>query len=314
MDPLAPEVLFFPITSFPYIVNTNPKLQECFMFDFVVRPGWIVYNPNAVTVLSCNQMFQPVYELAPIWNPQKQLFKIKCQDDLKDLKDMLEKPIVFCATRRQECEAMVNGFDTDFVLVLDPSDPKIATQIKKIIDDVEQKLACGQKFWRKIDFAGLLDELTMPQFKNLVYWLNGEFYITNHSKPNPLLQHNLWHLWLAMLPVFLLVSLPYRAVRKTCCHDRKVHLQVRLKLTFCPVDALVLHFYSGDQRPIPGRYLTDEKLYIVRECDASELRSLACFASPDQELKNSQTRLSKTTLKFMDMLQSTKQVIKSKGS
>lgn len=110
-------------------------------------------------------MFQAVYELAPIWNPQKQLFKIKCQDDLKDLKDMLEKPIVFCATRRQECEAMVNGFDTDFVLVLDPSDPKIATQIKKIIDDVEQKLDCRQKFWLKIDFAGLLDELTMPSSK-----------------------------------------------------------------------------------------------------------------------------------------------------
>lgn len=76
-----------------------------------------------------------------------------------------DRRIVFCATRRQECEAMVNGFDTDFVLVLDPSDPKIATQIKKIIDDVEQKLDCRQKFWLKIDFAGLLDELTMPSSK-----------------------------------------------------------------------------------------------------------------------------------------------------
>ena len=76
MDTPAPEVLMFPITSFPYILNTRAELQGGFLLDFEVRPGWIVYNPNVVTVLSCNQMFQPVYELNPIWNPEKQVFKI----------------------------------------------------------------------------------------------------------------------------------------------------------------------------------------------------------------------------------------------
>lgn len=279
MDSLPPEVLIFPITSFPYILNKKPELQECFLLDFVVRPGWIVYNPNAVTVLSSNQMFHPVYELPPIWNSGKQLFKIHCQDDLDDLKGMLKKPIVFCATRRQECEAMINGFDTDFVLVLDPSDPKIAAQIEKTVRRVEQNLASEKKFCLKIDFADLLDQLTKPEFKSLVYWLNCEFYITNHCRPNKFLQLNQWYLWLVLLPVFLMVSLPYHAVRTFCTHDEKLHLQVCFKLEFCPNTILVLHFYAANQRPIPGRYLEDSKrqLYTERDCFASELTSLVCL-------------------------------------
>ena len=314
MDSLPQEVLIFPITSFPYILNNNrPELQECFLLDFSVRPGWIVYNPTAVTVLSCNEMFQPVYELAPIWNPGKQVFKIKCTDDLEDLKDMLEKPIVFCTTRRQECEAMINGFDTDFVVLLDPREPKIAAQIKKIVDRVQHRLASGQKFWLKIDFAGLLDELTMHQFKNMVYWLNCEFHITNHCKPNHFLQLNQWYLWLIMLPVFLMFSLPYRVARKACSHDEKIHFQVRFKLEFCPDTVLALYFYSASKRPTPGRYLTEEKLYVIRDCDTSELRSIACFKSPDQESRKGQksANLKKKSPKFKHSLHVTKLRIKT---
>ncbi|KAJ7383412.1 hypothetical protein OS493_028088 [Desmophyllum pertusum] len=224
--PVPPEVLMFPITSLPYILNTRPELQQSFLLDFEVRPGWIVYNPNVVSVLSCNEMFQPVYELNPIWNPDKQVFKIKSNDDLDDLKDMLAKPIVFCTTRRQECEAMINGFDTDFVLLLDPSDPQIATQIKQIVDRVEERLNSGQKFCLKINFSDLLDKLTSNQFKNLVYWMNCEFHITNHCRPNQFLQMNLWIFWCAMLPVFLMASLPYRIARKAYFHDEEIHLQV----------------------------------------------------------------------------------------
>ena len=155
----------FPITSLPYILNSRPDLQQCFMLDFEVRPGWIVYNPNVVTVLSCNEMFRPVYKLNRIWNPDKQVFKIKCNDDLDDLKDMLAKPIVFCTTRRQECEAMINGFDTDFVLLLDPRDPQIATQIQNIVDRIDERLNSGGKFCLKITFSDLLDRLTLDEFK-----------------------------------------------------------------------------------------------------------------------------------------------------
>ena len=171
---------------------------------------------------------------------------------------------------------MINGFDTDFVLVLDPSDPKIAAQIEKIV----QNLASQKNFCLKIDFADLLDQLIKPKFKSLFYWLNCEFYITNHCRPNKFLQLNQWYLWLVLLPVFLMVSIPYHAVRKSRTHDEKPHLQVCFKLEFCPNTLLALHLYSANQRPIPGRYLEDSRkrqLYIERDCFASELTSLVCL-------------------------------------
>lgn len=275
---LIPEVLMFPITSFPYILNTKPELQQCFLLDFEIRPGWIVYNPNVVTVLSCNQMFQPVYELNSIWNPDKQVFKIKCNDDLEELKKLLAKPIVFCTTRRQECEAIINGFDTDFVLLLDPSDHQIAKQIDNIVNRVEERLNSGQKFCFKVNFSDLLDRLTLGKFKRLVHWLNNEFHITNHCRPNHFLQMNVCLFWCAMLPVFLMASLPYRIARRACVHDEEIHLLVRFKLEFCPDTVLVLHFFSVDQ-PMPGRYDTNEKLYIERDCCSAELETLVCFNS-----------------------------------
>ena len=59
---------------------------------------------------------------------------------------MLAKPIVICATRRQECKAIINGFDTDFVLLLDPSGHQIAKQIDSTVNRVEERLNSGQKF------------------------------------------------------------------------------------------------------------------------------------------------------------------------
>ncbi len=309
MDSLAPEVLMFPITSFPYILNTRPELQECFLLDFEVRPGWIVYIPNVVTVLSCNQMFQPVYELNSIWKQDKQVFKIKCKDHLEDLKDMLAKPIVFCATRRQQGEALIDGFDTDFVLLLDPNDPKIAKQINKIVDRVEERLNSGQTFCLKINFSDFLDRLTLGVFKKQVYWLNTEFYITNHCRPNPFLQINRWLVWCAMFPVFLMASLPYRIQRKACVHDEEINLHVRFKLKFCPNTVLVLHFFSVDQ-PLPGRYLTHEKLYIERDCCSTELGSLVCFKHQDSidEIKKRRTlSLNNIKSKLRILLEGTRQ-------
>lgn len=277
---LQPEVLMFPITSFPHILNTKPELQQCFLLDFEIRPGWIVYNPNVVTVLSCNQMFQPVYELNSIWNPDKQVFKIRCNDDLEELKKMLAKPIVFCTTRRQECEAIINGFDTDFVLLLDPSDHLIAKQIDNIVNRVEERLISGQKFCLKVNFSDLLDTLTLGKFKKLVHWLNSEFHITNHRRPDHFLQMNVCFFWCAMLPVFLMASLPYRIARRVYVRDEEIHLHVKFKLEFCPDTVLVLHFFSVDH-PMPGRYHTNEKLYIERDCSSEELEALVCFKPPD---------------------------------
>lgn len=298
MDTLAPEVLLFPITSFPYILNNRPELQECFLLDFEVRPGWIVYNPNAVTILSSNQMFQPVYELNPIWNPDKQVFKIKSSDDLEEMKEMLAKPIVFCPTRRQECEAMINGFDTDFVLLLDPSDAEIAKQINKIVNRLEERLNSRKKFCIKINFGELLDRLTLGVFKKQVYWLNAEFYVTNHCRPNNFLQINTGLVWCAMLPVFLFASLPYRIVRKACIQDEEINLHVRFKFEFCPNTVLVLHFFSVD-KPLPGRYFTSEKLYIERDCCCTELRSLVCFNSQNNSHKVKKRKLTQAGLNIV---------------
>ncbi|KAL9972473.1 hypothetical protein ACROYT_G018780 [Oculina patagonica] len=210
-------------------------------------------------------MFQPVYDLNSIWKQDKQVFKIKCEDDLEDLKDMLAKPIVFCASRRQQGEALIDGFDTDFVLLLDPSDPEIAKQINKIVGQVEERLNVGQKFCLKINFSDLLDRLTWNMFKKHVYWLNTEFYITNHCRPNQFLQTNRWLVWCAIFPLFLMASLPYRIQRKACVHDEEINLHVRFKLKFCPNTVLVLHFFSVDQ-PLPGRYFTHENLPELQEC------------------------------------------------
>ncbi|PFX17071.1 Aldehyde dehydrogenase X, mitochondrial [Stylophora pistillata] len=302
MESLSTEVLMFPITSLPFILNNRPELQEGFLLDFEIRPGWIVYNPNVVTVLSCNQMFQPVYELEPIWNSDKQLFKIKSTDNLEDLRVMLSKPIVFCATRRQECEAMINGFDTDFVILLDPKRPEVAVQIKKVFDRVEEHLKSGQKFCLQIHFSDLLEKATLDEFKSFVYWYNGEFYITNHCKPNQFLLTNHWLFWCAVFPVFLMGSIPYRIARKACVYDEEITLQMRSKLTFCPETVLVLHFYCVD-KPLPGRYLRNEKLFVERECSPTELERLVCFkAKEPRKQKRCSFRMKRIKYRLISLL------------
>jgi len=106
-----------------------------------------------------------VCELNSIWNPDKQVFTIKGNDELEEMRKMLAKPMVFCATRRQECEAIINGFDTDFVLLLDPSDHQITKQIDDIVNRVEERLNSGKKFCLKVSFSDLLDRLTLGKFK-----------------------------------------------------------------------------------------------------------------------------------------------------
>ena len=80
---------------------------------------------------------------------------------------MLAKPIDFCTTTRQECEAIINGVDTDFVLLLDPSDRQISKQIDNIVnhDCVEERLTSGEKFCLKVSFSDLLERLTLGKFK-----------------------------------------------------------------------------------------------------------------------------------------------------
>ena len=64
-----PAVTYFPISSFPNLLEKGklPSLKPgCFVFDLEVKPGWIRYNPKEVTVLSCNEMFHPIFPVPSI--------------------------------------------------------------------------------------------------------------------------------------------------------------------------------------------------------------------------------------------------------
>ena len=171
-------------------------------------------------------------------------------------------------------------------------------QIDNIVNCVEERLNSGQTFCLKVNFSDLLERLTLGKFKKLVHWLNSEFYITNHCRPNHFSQMNVCFFWCAMLLVFLMASLPYRIARRACVHDEEIHLLVKFKLEFCPDSVLVLHFFSVDH-PMPGRYQTNEKLYIERVCSSNELEALVCFDPPDNndELKRSKTLLKTKEIK-----------------
>ena len=77
-----------------------------------------------------------------------------------------------------------------------------------------------------------------------------------------------------------MASLPYRITRKARVQDEEINLRVRFKLEFCTNTVLVLHFFSADL-PLPGRYFTNEKLYIERDCSSTELGSLVCVNHQD---------------------------------
>ena len=277
-----PEAVIFPVSSLPYILEKKAtELQGCFSLDYVVRPGWIGYNPNKITVLTCNEMFQPVYFLPSIYNVRKQLIKVKTDEDLKECRSMFRKPLLFCITRRQQCEAMVNGFDTDFLILLDTSHPSVMTKLKKIMEFVEKKIKLRKKFCITVDLSEMLKEMSPEIFKKHVMWLNCSFCITNHCRPNPFLELNIPIMWCAMFPGFLFVSLPYRAYRKSCCEDKIFPLQFHPKFDACSKSLLLLYFFAAEH-PSPGMYLKHEKLFIARLSSPEIINSLISLPAKEE--------------------------------
>lgn len=104
-------LFFSPISSLPDLVRNGklPPLANSLLFDLEVKPGWIRYNPKDVTVLSCNEMFEPIYQVPAICHKQDQTIKIDTKADFESLVSMFKKPIIMCVTRRQEDEAMITG-------------------------------------------------------------------------------------------------------------------------------------------------------------------------------------------------------------
>ena len=268
-------VFFCPISSLPDLVGKGklPSLTNSLLFDLEVKPGWIHYNPNEVTVLSCNEMFEPIYPVPSICHTEEHTIKLDKKADYERLVSIFNKPIIMCVTRRQEDEAMINGFDTDFIVVLDPSDPRFAQELSQITRFVEKQVHKGKNFYLTIDLSERLDELSPLDFKKHIMWLNCTFHITNFHAPNSVMTLTGLYIWCLLFPCCIAIALPYRIYRKLRCVDKKMNLNVRFCLGVTESVPLALHFFS-DRHALPGRYQTQGHGFHLRACPASELKSL----------------------------------------
>lgn len=264
-----------PISSLPDLVDAGklPGLADGLAFDMEVKPGWIHYNPNEVTVLSCNEMFNPIYPVPRICRTQDHTIKIDTKCDFDSLVAMFTKPIILCVTRRQEDEAMFNGFDMDFIVVFSPKDPAVAEELSRITEYVEKKLRKRKKFFLTIDLSERLDEISPLDYKKHILWLNCVFHVTNFHAPNPILTLNILYLWCVLLPCCIAIALPYRFCRRLRCVDKKMDLNVQFCLEATDSAPLLLHFFSG-RPPLPGRYRTQSHKFSLRACPRTELKSL----------------------------------------
>lgn len=134
------KVLFCPVGSLFSLSISEPldgqMLSGCFQFSSEVKPGWIQYDPNKITVITSNEMFSPVYSPSSIVQPKKQMLQLVTEDDVSTLKILLEKPVLLCVTRRHQFDnpidvspmdtdvsnrCTVSGFDIDFAVVFPPA-------------------------------------------------------------------------------------------------------------------------------------------------------------------------------------------------
>ena len=268
-------VFFCPISSLPDLIEKGKIscLEDSLFFDSEIQPGWIRFNSDKVTILSSNEMFEPILQVPHLFHPEEHTFKINSDVDLGNLIALFKKPLIMCVTRRQEDEAMINGFDTDFVIVFDPSDSKVAQELSRVTEYVEKHLRKRKKFHLTIDLSEKLDEISPLDFKKHVMWLNCFFHVTNYHAPNPVLTLDIFYLWFILLPCCIAVALPYRLYRKLRCVDRKIDLNIQFFLEATDSVPLALYFFSGCP-PNPGRYRTESHKYHLRACPGTELRSL----------------------------------------
>ena len=219
-------------------------------------------------------MFKAIYPVSGIARIHNHTtVKVKTKADYEHLVAKFKKPIILCVTRREQDSKFLEGFDMDFVVVLDPSDSKIAQELTKITALVQKHLCKQDKFYLTVDLSERLEELTPRNFKRRVMWLNCSFHVTNFHAPNPILSLNHFFLWVMLLPCCITVALPYRLYRKLRCVDEKIELNVHFRLKFSDAVPLALYFFSG-RHPLPGRYKTQGDQFHLRACPATELMSL----------------------------------------
>ena len=211
-------LLFCPLTCLRrFILKNNSResemLQDCFHFEKEVKPGWIQYDPENITVLSGNDRLRPKAKIESIVDIHKQMVTVKNEADLKILQDMLDKPVMMCVTRRHNCSKIaktecsgsavtenlslnlverelrsMNGFDIDFAVIFLPHGV-LRDHIVKILRQARENIAARRKFCFMIDIKHMMKELTPPELQDAdlleyVSWHNTAFWLTNHCKPH----------------------------------------------------------------------------------------------------------------------------------
>ncbi|KAJ7393073.1 hypothetical protein OS493_008371 [Desmophyllum pertusum] len=247
-------VIFIPITCLRRLVikqnyvAESQMLQGCFDFDKEVKPGWIQYDPQKITVLSCNDSLRPMGTVNRNVDANKQMLSVKNEADFKDLSDILEKPVLLCATRRHQCPnakilcsdllslepaqrelSSMNGFDIDFAVIFPPG--VLKNKIIKSLKNIRKKIAERKRFCIRVDIKHMMQELTPTELQDaesleFVSWHNTSFWLTNHCKPHHSLMYvNGFLFWAVLFPLSLFVALPYRLTRRILCEDTHVRLE-----------------------------------------------------------------------------------------
>ena len=294
------KVLLCPLASLCSlsISRANKEMLDgCFLFDDEVRPGWIRYNPEKITVITSNEMFKLQGRPSGIVHSRKQMLTIRTSDDVATLEVILDKPVLLCVTRRHYVKApvvtldldtdaatlpthqdTVNGFDMDFAVIFPPADLK--QKLKEILTFARQKIEKGHRFSVMIDLKALLDDWTpsvMQSKDSLEYisWHNTAFWVTNHCKPHHSLMYvNNLLFWIALFPYAFFAALPYRLCRRILCTDKRVLLENKMHFTVGNAEDKVLVCTWSSETPSPGEYQKHEGRFTLRVVELSWFKSL----------------------------------------
>lgn len=291
------KVLFCPVGSLFSLSISEPldedsqMLSGCFQFSSEVKPGWIQYDPNKITVITSNEMFSPVGSPSSIVQPKKQILQLVTEDDVSTLKILLEKPVLLCVTRRHQFDnpidvspmdtdvsnrCTVSGFDIDFAVVFPPA--LLKEKLKETLELIRVYIKKKRKFCVTIDLKQVLKELTPQELqesdsKEYVSWHNTAFWLTNHCKPyHSLMYVNTVLFWTTLFPYALFVALPYRAGRRLLCKDKHLAVRIPMKFTYGHVDDKVVVFLWTNDPPPPGEYNRNTNRFSITAAHLNWLR------------------------------------------
>ena len=287
-----------PASLFNQTGRGKSDVRRLFAFDTEVKPGWIEYNPQKITVLSCNDSFRSLGQVNTIVDVKKQMISVRNEADLHEFSDILEKPALMCVTRRHHCpnsktlcseseksllslnpdqreRRSMSGFEIDFTVIFPPGvlRKKIGENLKKI----KKKIAERKRYCFRVDVGEMMQELTPTELQDLgslefVSWHNTALWLTYHCKPHHSLMYvNGFLFWAVLFPFALFVALPYRLGRRIFCQDSRVDLKTPMKFTAEAKDLVAVNMWFAESPP-PGANKKHAKHFSVRATTVAELK------------------------------------------